>query len=108
MRAHADAIRAQDRLTRRRESQMVTCEGWDGLLLFASNPGNFVLAPQVVTLDSEGAARRIRHVGVIARPGEQDPLLGCARRRLISHVMRVRRRFRRLFNLTFGPQSRIQ
>ena len=87
-RAHADAIRAQDRLIRRRESQTVTCEVWDGLLLFASNPGNFVLAPQVIILDSEGAARRIRHVGVIDRPGEQDPLLGCARLCLITHVTR--------------------
>ena len=56
-RAHADAIRAQDRLIRRRESQTVTCEVWDGLLLFASNPGNFDLALQVVIFDSEGAAR---------------------------------------------------
>ena len=86
-RAHADAIRAQDRLIRRRESQTVTCEVWDGLLLFASNPGKIDLALQVIILDSEGAARRIRHVGVIARPGEQDPLLGCARRRLITHFM---------------------
>ena len=53
---------------------------------FASNPGKIDLALQVVTLDSEGAARRIRHVGVLARPGEQDPLLGCARRHLITHV----------------------
>ena len=74
-RAHADAIGAQDRLIRRRESQTVTCEVWDGLLLFASNPGNFDLARQGVTLDSEGAARRNRHVGAYMGADKHVPML---------------------------------